>query len=145
MKCPFCQSENSKVVDKRQTGDAIRRRRECLDCSKRYTTYERIEERPLVVIKKDGTRSLFDREKIRTGILKACEKRSITSEEVDAIVGKIESKIRSKYDTEVPAKKIGEMIMTELKKIDKVAYIRFASVYREFQDLDDFKEVLKKL
>ena len=145
MKCQYCQSENSKVVDKRSTGDAIRRRRECLDCGKRYTTYERRDEAPIMVIKKDGHRVMFDRDKVRLGLSKACEKRNVKGDIIEDLASKIEAKLRSKYDNDVPAKKIGEEVMRELKKLDKVAYIRFASVYREFKDLADFKDEISKL
>lgn len=145
MKCPFCQSVHLKVVDKRDSDLATRRRRECLDCGKRFTTYERIEDIPLTIIKKDGTRRPFDDMKLRAGILKACEKREVSLEKIDEIVQNIGSKLRNMKDVEIPSKKVGEEVMKQLKKVDKVAYIRFASVYREFTDIEDFKDMLKKL
>lgn len=147
MKCPFCQSTEFKVVDKRATplGDAIRRRRECLKCEKRFTTYERIEEVPLVVIKKSGDRCAFDRDKLRKGILRACEKRPVSVEQVEEVVSRIESKLRGKGESEISTGKIGEEVMRELKKLDKIAYIRFASVYRAFDDVEDFKDEISKL
>ena len=145
MRCPFCQKENLKVLDKRDSGENIRRRRECIDCSKRFTTYETIEITPLVVIKKDNTRRPFERNKIKSGIFKACEKRPVSADEIEEMTSKIETKLTNKHISEIPSKKIGEEIMKELKKHDKVAYIRFASVYREFADIDDFKETIKKL
>lgn len=146
MKCPYCGFENSKVVDKRDAAgkNATRRRRECLSCNKRYTTYEYIEENPLIIIKKDGTREQFDRQKLQKGILKACEKRPVSVEKIDKIVTDIEGKLRSKGE-EILSRKIGDEIMKALKKTDKVAYIRFASVYREFQDIEEFKKELKEL
>lgn len=145
MKCPFCQSDQLKVLDKRDSDNNIRRRRECLKCSKRFTTYEKIEEKPLLVIKKDNTRREFDRKKILSGIVKACEKRPISIEEIEEMVDLIEAKIRNKDISEVSSKVIGTEVMKVLKKKDKISYIRFASVYREFADLDDFKDALKKL
>jgi len=145
MKCPYCSGE-TKVIDKRSSeSNAIRRRRECLKCKKRFTTYERIESNPLIVIKKDGRRERFSREKIKIGILKACEKRNISESEIDKLVDKIECKLKNMDKTEIETKVIGELVMNELKKLDKVAYIRFASVYREFADIDSFMEELKKL
>jgi transcriptional repressor NrdR len=147
MKCPFCQSTEHKVIDKREgtEGNCIRRRRECLSCQKRFTTYERIDLGHFFVIKKDAIREPFDREKIRRGILRAIEKRPVPVETVNQIVERIESKIRSKYEQEIDSRKIGNMIIRELKKTDKVAYIRFASVYKDFGDLDDFKKELERL
>jgi len=147
MKCPFCSNKETKVLDKRETEDlqATRRRRECLKCRKRFTTYERIETINLFVVKKDGRRESFNIDKVKNGILKACEKRPISIEKVEKCVNSIEAELKSNKDKEVPGKKIGELIMKKLKKLDKVAYIRFASVYREFEDLSSFKEELKKL
>lgn len=146
MICPFCNSAESKVVDKRDAKgkNATRRRRECLSCTKRFTTYEYIEETPLIVVKKDGTREQFDRQKVQKGLLKACEKRQISLEKIDATVSAIEAKFRAKGE-EIPSQKIGDEIMKALKKLDKVAYIRFASVYREFEDINEFKKELKGL
>lgn len=145
MKCPFCGNEEQKVVDSRETEDSIRRRRECLKCEKRFTTYERIENVEIIVIKKDGSRQLFDRNKMKSGIVRACEKRSISIEMIDKMVDDIEKEIRRQETTEIDSHKIGELIMRKLRGIDKVAYIRFASVYREFEDLASFEEELKKL
>jgi len=147
MKCPFCAYEETKVVDSRATeaGDAIRRRRECLKCSKRFTTYERLEEMPLTVIKKNGEREIFDRSKLLNGLLRAVVKREIPRQELEDLVTDIETELRNQFKYEVASKKIGEMILKRLRKIDKVAYVRFASVYREFRDETDFASELSKL
>ncbi len=145
MQCPYCQHEETKVTDKRDSEGVTRRRRECLKCEKRFTTYEKVE-LDLNVLKKDGRREKFSVEKLRKGIDKALEKRSITSEQIDELVGEIEAKIyRVSKDKDIDSNKIGEIIMDKLKKVDKVAYIRFASVYREFADLEDFKKELRDL
>jgi len=147
MKCPYCGFGQDKVIDTREINEGlqIRRRRECLNCGKRFTTYEEIEMKPLIVIKKDGRREKFNREKIFTGIQKACEKRPISTEEIEKIIIEIEQELRQKFDREVPSKEIGKIIIRKLKKIDKVAYIRFASVYREFQDISEFKKEIEKI
>jgi transcriptional repressor NrdR len=147
MKCPYCSGFGTKVVDKRESVDlkSTRRRRECLGCGKRFTTYERVESADLIVIKKDGRRERFDRQKIKSGILKACEKRPISNEIIDRTVDEIETELRNKDNVEISSRVIGELIMKKLKKLDKVAYIRFASVYREFTDLSSFENELKKL
>lgn len=147
MRCPFCKADHDKVIDSRSSTDAfvIRRRRECLDCSRRFTTYERIEETPIRVVKKDGSREGFERRQIMSGMLKACEKRPISIEQLDEITRKIEERISEKFDKEVTAKFIGQQVMRELKKLDKVAYVRFASVYREFKDLNDFVDEVEKV
>lgn len=147
MQCPFCFNITSKVVDKRSTSDndAIRRRRECLKCGKRYTTYERPELTTLYVIKKNGNRETFNRQKLMSGIMIACEKRPIGTEDIEEMVNKIETELRKKNINEVKSSVIGEKIMKHLKRKDKVAYIRFASVYRDFTDLETFKEELSKL
>lgn len=145
MKCPFCNSNNSKVVDKRDNNNTIRRRRECLNCQKRFTTYEAIEDIQLVVIKKDQTRRPFDRMKIKNGLIKACEKRPVSMEQIEDLTDTVEAKIRSKGLQEIDTKKIGEEIMKVLKKTDKIAYIRFASVYKEFAAVEDFKNAISKL
>lgn len=147
MKCPYCGFGQDKVIDTREINDGlqIRRRRECLNCGKRFTTYEEIEMKPLIVIKKDGRREKFNREKIFTGIQKACEKRPISTDEIEKIIMEIEQELRQKFDREVPSKEIGKIIIKKLKKIDKVAYIRFASVYREFQDISEFKKEIEKI
>lgn len=147
MRCPYCGSTSSKVLESRQTeeGRCIRRRRECISCSERFTTYERIEKIPIYVIKKDGRREPFDPEKILKGLLKACEKRPISVERLREIVDEIEAEIVNRMETEVPTTVIGEMVMDKLKKVDDVAYVRFASVYREFKDLRMFLEELENL
>ena len=147
MKCPYCGYAETKVVDKRETGefDTTRRRRECLKCEKRFTTYERVERVDLGVVKKDGRKELFDKEKIRKGILRACEKRPVTLEQIDKIVDVIESDLRKLKSTEIKSEKIGEKVISALKKLDKVAYIRFASVYRSFADVKDFEKEIKEI
>ena len=145
MKCPFCNSSNLKVLDKRDNEDNIRRRRECLDCQKRFTTYERIELSPLIVIKKDATRRSFDVNKVKAGLFKACEKRPISVEDIDFMASMVEKSLRDLGKSEINSREIGEEIMQVLKERDKIAYIRFASVYREFADLNDFKDELLKL
>jgi transcriptional repressor NrdR len=146
MRCPFCKADDDKVIDSRSSTDAfvIRRRRECIECGKRFTTYERIEETPIRVIKKDGSREGFERRQILTGMMKACEKREVSIEMLDEITRRIEDRINEKFDKEVTTKFIGQQVMRELKKLDKVAYVRFASVYREFKDLDDFVDEVEK-
>jgi transcriptional repressor NrdR len=144
MKCPFCKAE-TEVTDKRDSENETRRRRECLKCKKRFTTYERFEVRDLRVIKKDGRRENFDPEKIKKGIVKACEKRPVSLEKIDLVVNEIENKLKASNKKEIKSEVIGEMIMKALKKLDKVAYIRFASVYREFKDVGDFKKELRGL
>lgn len=145
MKCIFCGGE-TKVTDKRDSEGETRRRRECLKCRKRFTTYERVEEPNFIVIKKDKTREPFSREKLQGGILKACEKRPVETEKIDKIINEIERKIRNKIrGKEVTSEEIGEFVVKALKRLDKVAYIRFASVYRDFQDVKDFKKEIKEL
>jgi transcriptional repressor NrdR len=146
MKCPFCDFPETKVIDKRDSEElgVTRRRRECLKCRERFTTYERPDISPLMVLKKDGRVEPFDRAKVQKGIARACEKRSVSMSRIEQIVDDIESELRKDQTREVPSKRIGELIMRKLKQLDKVAYIRFASVYREFEDVDDFaKEVMK--
>ncbi|MBK9973580.1 MAG: transcriptional repressor NrdR [Planctomycetes bacterium] len=145
MRCPFCKVDNDRVVDSRSSseGAVVRRRRECLACGKRFTTYERIEEAPLRVIKKDGSRSPFDRDKIRYGIQRACEKRPVSAAQIDEIVNAVEDEVTKKYDREVPTRVIGELIIDRLKALDSVAYVRFASVYREFKDAADFLHAIE--
>lgn len=147
MRCPYCGSEDLKVLDKRTSDEkSIWRRRECLKCGKRFTTYERVGSVDLIVIKKDGKRrERFDRSKLKSGILKACEKRPVTNEAIEKIVDEIEAELRGEDSIEIPSRKIGELVMKKLKKLDKVAYIRFASVYREFEDIESFQNELKKL
>ncbi len=147
MKCPFCGYKEDKVVDSREgrDGEIIRRRRECLYCRRRFTTYERIEDILPVVIKKDGRREPFDRSKILNGLKKACEKRPVSMEALDEIVSRIEKKIQEMGEKEIPSSVIGEEVMRELHELDEVAYVRFASVYREFKDINQFMEELKEL
>ncbi len=147
MKCPYCESEKTRVVDKRETdnGCVTRRRRECLVCEKRFTTYERVETIPLFVVKKDGAREEFEKTKIERGILKACEKRPVSAEEIQNIVNEVESHLINRDSPEIPTHIIGRMVMHRLKKLDKVAYIRFASVYKDFKDPEEFEEELDKL
>jgi len=147
MRCPYCNTEETKVVDKRPTpdGGATRRRRECLKCSKRFTTYERVENINIIVIKSDANREQFDRQKLEKGILRACEKRPIAYEMIQKLIDSVESELRSKKNTEVKSSVIGNIVMRKLKGLDKVAYIRFASVYRQFEDIDSFKQELRKL
>lgn len=147
MKCPYCEHTESKVIDSRPTdeGNSIRRRRECLKCEKRFTTYEQIESIPVIIIKKDGTRQPYDRQKLMNGILRAIEKTPVTFKEVEETVAKVESKIFNSLDREVESKMIGELVMEELKNLNPVAYVRFASVYREFKDVNVFLEEVKNL
>lgn len=147
MKCPYCKSKDTKVVDKRDAGSesVTRRRRECLACKKRFTTYERIELVNLTVVKKNGIKESFDKNKLELGILKACEKRPIPRETIQAMCNEIEFRLRNRKSTKIPTKVIGNMVMTRLKKMDHVAYVRFASVYKEFKDIDSFREELKTL
>ncbi|MHC6179536.1 transcriptional regulator NrdR [Clostridium sp. JNZ X4-2] len=147
MKCPYCGYGESKVVDSRSTDDdmAIRRRRECLNCNKRYTTYEKIENVPLLVIKKDMNREYFDRNKILNGLIKACQKRPVSRKQIESIADEVEKKVNNKMLTEISSSEIGEMIMESLKKVDEVSYVRFASVYRQFKDINTFMEEIKNL
>ena len=147
MKCPFCNHLQDKVVDSRETreGDTIRRRRECLACERRFTTYERIDEVPYMVIKKDGRREKFDRQKVLTGLLKACEKRPISMVKLSDLVNLVESKVSDSPDREISTTEIGEFLMDNLRDLDKIAYVRFASVYRDFQDEQAFFDELKTL
>ena len=146
MQCPYCNHGEIKVIDKRESDEkSIRRRRECLKCEKRFTTYERIESADILIVKKDGGRERFDRDKLRIGVLKACEKRPIPNEKIDRIVDEIESDLRTENDIEIPSSKVGQLVMKKLKRLDKVAYIRFASVYRDFQDVESFEKEVKSL
>lgn len=147
MKCPFCGFEESKVIDSRPTdeGQRIRRRRECLKCGKRFTTYEIIESLPIIVIKKDKSRETFNRDKLMTGLLRACEKRPVSIDTLDTLIDEIETALQNSLDREVSSEKIGELVMEKLKKIDEVAYVRFASVYRQFKDINTFMKELNKL
>lgn len=147
MKCPFCNHPESKVIDSRESkkGLSIRRRRECILCKKRFTTYEKIEEIPYMVVKKDGSRQPFDGQKLLRGLLKACEKRPIPVRKLEELVEEIENKVQEKPDKEIKAAEIGLYVMDKLKELDKVAYVRFASVYREFKDVSEFKKELESL
>lgn len=147
MKCPFCSYEESKVIDSRPTdeGERIRRRRECLKCGKRFTTYEMIESLPIIVIKKDSSREPFNREKLLNGMIRACEKRQVSLETLENTIDDIEQTIQNSMDREVSSDKIGELVMEKLKGIDEVAYVRFASVYRQFKDINTFMDELNKL
>ncbi len=147
MRCPYCQYTESKVIDSRPTeeGEKIRRRRECLNCGKRFTTYEVVETTPLMVQKKDNSIEPFDREKLFNGIVRACEKRPVSMRDLEELVDRIESKLKNALLYEVPSPKIGELAMEELRELDEVAYVRFASVYRQFQDINSFMEELQKM
>ena len=147
MKCPFCSSEDTRVIDSRPTDDnaSIRRRRQCPACGKRFTTYEKIETLPLIVIKKDNNREPYDRSKIEAGIVRSCHKRPISTAQITAIVDDIETALYNREDREIPTMVIGELVMDHLKDLDPVAYVRFASVYREFKDIDTFMDEIKSL
>ena len=147
MKCPFCSYEESKVVDSRSTDDntTIRRRRECLKCNKRYTTYEKIEDFPILVIKRDSARENFNKEKIINGLIIACQKRPVSRKQMEELASDIEKAISNSMVTEIPSKDIGEMVMERLKEVDEISYVRFASVYRQFKDINTFLEEIKNL
>jgi len=147
MKCPFCGEIDNKVIDSRlsKDGNVIRRPRECLICTRRFTTYEHIEEIPIMIIKKDGRREVFSREKVRTGIKKACEKRNISMNAIEEFIDELERDLREIGEKEIPSKTLGERVMVKLHELDDVAYVRFASVYREFKDVNDFVAELKSL
>ena len=147
MKCPYCSYAESKVIDSRSAGDGerIRRRRECLNCGKRFTTHEVIETVPIIVVKRDKSREIFDRNKLTAGILRACEKRPVSLTQIEEMVDNIEAKIQSSLDREITTMQIGELAMEEIKKVDEVSYVRFASVYRQFKDINTFMEELNKL
>ena len=146
MKCPFCGNDNTKVIDSRPTDDSsIRRRRQCESCGKRFTTYEKVETMPLIVIKKDNNREPYDREKIVAGIVRSCHKRPVSISSINAMVDEIETKIFNIGEKEIPTTTIGAIVMEELKKLDEVAYVRFASLYREFKDVNTFMDEIKKI
>ncbi len=147
MKCPYCSHPEDKVIDSRPTdeGATIRRRRECLGCQKRYTTYEKVEYMPLMVIKKDKSRQQYNREKLMNGILRACEKRPVSISEIDNLIDNVEAQIYNTLEREVTSTEIGEKVMEEIRKLDEVAYVRFASVYRQFKDIDTFMDELQKI
>ena len=147
MKCPYCAHLGDKVVDSRESkeGEAIRRRRECLECGKRFTSYERIDEIPYMVVKKDGSRERFERQKLVAGLLKACEKRPVSLTALEAVADRVETSLQERSEKEISTVEIGAFVMEELKKLDKVAYVRFASVYRDFRDIGEFMDELKDL
>jgi transcriptional repressor NrdR len=146
MKCPYCRQGETKVIDSRGSDEfVIRRRRQCLACDRRFTTREKIEESPLKVVKKDGSRIPFDREKIRSGIEKACYKRPISPDQIESLITQVEFDVQGNFDREVPSRYIGEKVISALRQLDQVAYVRFASVYREFQDVNDFVEELQPM
>ena len=147
MRCPFCRADNDRVIDSRTSDDgfAIRRRRECLSCRRRYSTYERVEELKIKVVKKDEARVPFDRNKIRTGLETACWKRPVSDEQIAATVAAVEADVYAQYDQEIESRQIGQLVMKHLQKLDQVAYVRFASVYREFQDVRDFVDELEPM
>lgn len=147
MRCPYCRIDHDRVIDSRASEDAfaIRRRRECLQCKRRFTTYERLEEMGIKVVKKDGVREPFDREKIRAGLARACWKRPISDEQIEAAVSEIESQVYANYESEIDSKALGELVMARLAKIDQVAFVRFASVYRQFKDVRDFVDELQPM
>ena len=143
MICPYCRHDETKVIDSRTSYEfAIRRRRECLSCERRFTTYEKIEELPIKVIKKDGSRAPFNREKIREGLEKACYKRPVSEKDIELVISGVEAQVYEKYEREVPSQDIGELVIDLLRKLDQVAFVRFASVYREFKDVNDFIDEL---
>lgn len=147
MKCPFCSSENTRVIDSRPADDnnSIRRRRMCDECGKRFTTYEKVETIPLIVIKKDNNREQYDRAKIESGVLRACHKRPISANDINKLIDEVETEIFSREEKEIPSDEIGEIVMDKIKDLDDVAYVRFASVYREFKDVNTFMSELKKM
>ena len=147
MKCPFCGHLRDKVVDSRESkeGEVIRRRRECLDCGRRFTSYERIDEIPYMVIKKDGTRERFERQKLIAGLLKACEKRPVSVAAIEAVADRVEATVQERPEEEMSTEEVGSLVMEALKRLDKVAYVRFASVYRHFRDIGEFMTELKDL
>ena len=147
MKCPFCSAEDTRVIDSRPTDDnaSIRRRRQCPVCGKRFTTYEKIETQPLIVIKKDNNREPYDRSKIEAGIVRSCHKRPISTAQITAVIDDIENTLFNREEREIPTMVIGELVMDHLKNLDPVAYVRFASVYREFKDIDTFMDEIKKI
>ena len=147
MKCPFCGHENTRVIDSRPAEDnnSIRRRRVCDECDKRFTTYEKVETIPLIVIKKDNNREVYDRTKIESGVLRACHKRPISADQIKHLVDEVETEIFNREEKEIPSRVIGELVMNKLKDLEAVAYVRFASVYREFKDINTFMDELKKV
>lgn len=147
MKCPYCSHENTRVIDSRpaENDNSIRRRRECDECGKRFTTYEKVETIPLIIIKKDNNRETYDRSKIEAGILRACHKRPVSAQQITSLVDEVENEVTNMEEKEIPSQVIGELLMNKLKAVDPVAYVRFASVYREFKDVNTFMDELKKM
>lgn len=147
MRCPFCHHKDSKVLDSRATeeGASIRRRRECTKCSRRFTTYERLDQVPFMIVKKDGRREAFSRDKILNGVLKACEKRPISPDQIEKMIDDIEKHVRNTTEREITSNEVGEIVMERLKELDEVAYVRFASVYRQFKDINSFMSELQQL
>lgn len=147
MRCAFCGFIEDRVVDSRQSDDGrvVRRRRECLACGRRFTTYEEVEQKPLMVVKRDGRREPYDREKLRSGLVRACEKRPVSTAEIDELVGRVSGVLRADYEKEVPSLRIGELVMENLRRADPVAYVRFASVYRQFKDVKEFEREIARL
>lgn len=147
MRCPFCRTDNDKVIDSRSSDDgfAIRRRRECMACERRFTTYERLEEMPIKIVKKDGVREPWNREKMRSGLAKACWKRPISDEQIDSLVSRIEAELYAEHEGEIDSASLGELVMDRLRELDQVAYVRFASVYRQFKDARDFVDEIKPM
>ncbi len=147
MKCPFCGHIEDKVVDSREgkEGDSVRRRRECLACERRFTTYERVDEIPYMIVKKDGRREKYDRQKVLSGLLRACEKRPVSANQMESVVNEVEALVVESPDRECPSKEIGQLVMKRLRELDKVAYVRFASVYHDFKDVKEFLDELKDL
>lgn len=145
MKCPYCSAEDTRVIETREAGESLRRRRECLECKQRFTTYERIEQQQLRIVKRDGSRETFDRNKLLKGITVACEKRPVTNEQIEDAVQAVERALRQKSESEIPSKLIGEEMMKVLRQIDEVAYIRFASVYKQFTDVKSFQEEIQSM
>lgn len=145
MKCLFCKNPQTKVIETREAGDALRRRRECLACEQRFTTYERVEKQQLRIVKRDGSREFFNRDKLKHGLLVACEKRPVSQEQIENAVAEIEKELRGKGDLEVPSREVGEVAMKYVRSLDEVAYIRFASVYKQFKDIESFKQEIDEL
>lgn len=147
MKCPYCSTDDSKVIDSRPTSEnnSIRRRRECIKCNARFTTYERIEDQPIIIVKKDETREEFNPNKVMNGMIRACEKRPVSAQQMEQAVSRIEQKLANMMKKEIRSKEVGELVMQELKDLDEIAYVRFASVYKSFKDIDTFVSELKKI
>ena len=145
MKCPYCGDSETRVIETREAGDSLRRRRECQACEQRFTTYERVEKQQLRIVKRDGSREFFDRDKLKHGLLVACEKRPVSQEEIERAVVEIEKELRGRGELEIPSREVGEVTMKYLKELDEVAYIRFASVYKQFKDIESFKDEIESM